>query len=413
MSPSHLRNYFFGISGCLLITACQTSHVADAEPESRPAVSAETEADVFTIRRAESAANGEHFDTGAALNVPRQAASMNDTARMLAGLPALTGNDSYPEVRSSNGWQAHQARLDELWRDYEGRHRQPIRRWASREIGDLQGTGSVFYPFSGPDFLFADAFFPRAETVVLCGLESAEPLPQLSSLNGSDIESGLNGLRNSLNSVIQFSFFITKDMRTDLQATRFRGVLPVVLVFLARSGHGVESVDGIRLDGNGNPVLAQAGQDATGLLIRARSPHGGTRRIFYFKQDLSNDSIHSGAPFLKFVSQLGRPPAFTKSASYLMHEGSFTAIRDYVLQNCRALVQDPSGVPYEQLLKAGMNVRLYGDYKGTLQMFNEHNQPDLIEAYKDRKLGAQPLDFGIGYLYNPTSTCLMVGRNPR
>jgi hypothetical protein len=403
----------FGLSCCLLVPACGTRPAHDPNAGSRAAQTVETEAEVFSVRRAESPADREIFDTGGALNVPRQTASVNDTARMLAGLRALTGNDAYPEVRSSEGWAAHQSRMNQLWADYEARHRQPIRQWAAREIADLQSAGALFYPFSGPDFLFADAFFPRAETVVLCGLESAEPLPQLSSLTGADIENGLNGLRNSLNSVMQFSFFITKDMRTDLQATRFRGVLPVLLVFLARSGYSVESVDGMRLDGNGSAVLAQAGAGATGLLLRARAPEGGIKRVFYFKQDLSDDGMRPGAPFLKFVSQLGRPPAFTKSASYLMHEDSFSVIRDYILQNCRAIVQDPSGIPYQNLLRSRMELRLYGDYQGTLQMFSGQAQPDLIEAYREGKHRAQPLSFGIGYLYNPASTCLMVGRAAR
>lgn len=417
MSPSFPRTFAAALVLCILVTSCQTSVVTgtlyDVQADAEPAAT-EPQADVFTIRRAESPQNGEWYDTGAALNVPRKAASVNDTARLLAGLPALgSGGDAYPDVRSSTGWQSHAERLGSLWSDYEARHQQPIRRWAAREISDLQSASSLFYPFSGPDFLFADAFFPRAETVVLCGLESAEPLPQLTSLTGSDIESGLTGLRNSLNSVIQFSFFITKDMRNDLQATRFRGVLPVILVFLARSGHSVESVDAIRLDAAGNPVLAHPGQGATGLLIRAHSPRGSSRRIFYFKQDLSNDGLRAGSPFLRFVAQLGRPPVFTKSASYLMHEGSFSTIRDYILHSCGALVQDPSGVPYDQMLKSEMNIRLYGNYKGTLDMFREHAQPDLIAGYQSGAHHAQPLDFGIGYLYNPTATSLMVGRPTR
>lgn len=402
------------LSLCLLNPACKTppraGELADGTAEE---LSAETEADAFMIRRAEPAAEGDLFDTSAALNVPGHAASVNDTARMLAGLPALTGNDAYPEVRASAGWTAHRTRLDELWRDYEARHRQPIRSWAAREMGDLQNAGSLFYPFGGPDFLFAEAFFPRAESVVLVGLEPAEPLPQLSSLTGADIASGLSGLQNSLKTVMQFSFFITKDLRTDLQATRFRGVLPVILVFLSRSGHAVESVDGIRLDAAGNPVLAQAGAGATGLLIRARSPFGRSKRIFYLKQDLSNASIRPGVPLLNFVSRMGRPPAFTKSASYLMHEESFSAIRDYILENCRGIVQDPSGIPYADLVKSGLDLRLYGSYQGTLQMFSGQNQPDLIEAYREGRHGAQSIDFGIGYLYNPATTCLMVGRARR
>lgn len=411
MSPPLLRSALVIAFSCLLIPACRTHRSNGSDMETRSALPEGEGAELYTIRRAESSAGQEIMDTSAGLNVPSHAASVNDTARLLAGLPALIGNEAYPEVRATDGWAAHQSRMNELWRDYEGRHLQPIRQWASREIGDLQGANALFYPFGGPDFLFADAFFPRAETVVLVGLEPADPLPQLSTLAGADIESGLNGLRTSLNTIMQFSFFITKDLRTDLQATRFRGVLPVILVFLARSGHSVEAVDSIRLDGSGNAVLAQSGSGATGLLIRARTPHGGTRRVFYFKQDLSNDSIRPGVPLLNFVSQLGRPPVFTKSASYLMHESSFSAIRNYILQNCRALVQDPSGIPYRDIVKAGLDLRLYGNYKGTLQMFSGQNQPDLIQAYREGRHQAQSLDFGIGYLYNPANTCLMVGRN--
>ena len=59
---------------------------------------------------------------------------------------------------------------------------------------------------------------------------------------------------------------------------------------------------------------------------------------------------------------------------------------------------------------AGMRVSLYGNYQGTLDIFQSCNQPDLIEAYQNTR-GAQPLDFGIGYLYTPASTCLMVARS--
>ena len=56
----------------------------------------------------------------------------------------------------------------------------------------------------------------------------------------------------------------------------------------------------------------------------------------------------------------------------------------------------------------GWNVTLYGNYQGTLDIFSNHQQSDLIAAYQ--RYGAQPLSFGIGYLYNPERTSLMVGR---
>ena len=362
----------------------------------------------MSVLRAESPDGSQLFRTATELNIPSQSVTLHDTARMLAGMPASGGSGALASARSSSAWREHQERMDGLFSDYAWRHQQPIQSWAAREMGDLQGAGSVFYPFSGPDFLFADAFFPRTETFVLCGLEPAEPLPDLGTLSGSDLAAGLSGLRTALNHIMQFSYFITKDMRNDLQATRFRGVLPVILVFMARQGHTVESVDAIRLDAGGNAVLANG--NATGLLIRGRSPRGGLKRVFYFKQDLSNASMNSSMPLARFVAQLGSAPAFTKSASYLMHEDSFSNIRSFLLSQSRAIVQDPSGVPYRHLLGSGMDVSLYGNYQGTLDIFKSANQPDLIAAYQSAR-GAQPLSFGIGYLYSPETTCLIVARS--
>ena len=362
-----------------------------------------------TVRRAEAATGSRTlFPASTAFNVPGQAALVDDSARLLAGLPA-SGSDHFAVVRGSTPWQTHRASLDKMWKEFEVRHGGPIRGWAPGHLGDLRGSSSLFYPFSGPDFLFAQEFFPHSDTVVLCGLEPCEPLPPLQQLTADEMVGGLDGLVTSINTAMQFSFFITKDMRRDLVSTRFRGVLPVILTFMARSGHTVESIDLVRLDGNGQPVLVSgSGGSAPGAMIRARGPGGGLKRVLYFRQDLSDSGLSPGGPFLKFVSSLGRPPAFLKSASYLMHESSFANIRNYLLSHCRGIVQCPSGVPYRDLLARGWNVQLYGNYQGTLDMFASHHQPDLIEAYQQGK--AQPLDFGIGYMFQPERTCLMVAR---
>ena len=362
-----------------------------------------------TVRRALAVNDREQlYAPVASLNLPSQAAPLNDTARMLAGLPP-TGHDYFPYVRNNYAWANHKAKLDSLWNDFAWRHDTPIRTWASGQIADLQSSPALFYPFSGPDFLFASTFFPYSDTVVMCGLESADALPPLSQFSPGEMETSLSGLSTSISTVMQFSFFITKDMRHDLANTRFKGVLPLILTFMARTGHSVESVDLIRLDGNGQPVIANnQGGNAPGLLIRGYGPNGRAKRVFYFRQDLSNESLHAGSPILRFVSSLGRPPAFVKSASYLMHEDSFSNIRNYLLNNCRGIVQDPSGVPYRNLVASGADVRLYGNYQGTLDLFKTHNQDDLIAAYNRGQ--AAPLNFGIGYLYNPSRTSLMVGR---
>ena len=350
--------------------------------------------------------SGPLYNGAASMNVPTHAATINDTARMLAGIDA-DGYDQLSGIRNSTAWQTHRQRLDVMWATHASLHRGLIQSWAGSEISDAQLANTLFYPFSGPDFLFASAFFPSAETYILCGLEGADPMPQLGGLSAPEVENGLARLRTTLSTSMQFSYFITTDMRKDLQATRFRGVLPVLMVFLARTGHTIDSVDTVRLDGAGNVTMAGSSGN-TGLMIRARSGWGEQKRIFYFRQDLSNGGL-SGS-FLRFVQSFGRVPAFTKSASYLMHDGGFSKIRDFMLRNASVIVQDPSGIPYADFGRYGWNLWLYGNYQSTLEVFKGCQQPDLAQAYQSGRHPVKPLDFGIGYLFQPSTTCLMVAR---
>lgn len=366
-----------------------------------------------TVRRAEATGEGEAlFTDQRSWNLPGANVSLDDAARMLAGMGPARASDGFADVRRTEAWRRHQREMDKMWSDYEGRHERAIRQWTAQEMPDLAGAQTLFYPFSGPDFLFAQAFFPKAETMVMCGLEPAEGLPTMNQLSPSEVSAGLASMRTAISSVIQFSFFITKDMRNDLVSSRFRGVLPIMMVFMARSGHSVESVDAIRVAGDGSPVITpvEAG-GAPGLMIRCRSPRGSLVRVFYVKQNLADDSLSPGSPFLAFVRQVAPGVAFTKSASYLMHESYFSTIRNHLLNERPALVQDPSGVPYRNFDQSRWDLRLYGNYQRTLPLFGDGaQQPDLAQAYAEGRHGVRALPFGIGYLYQPEATCLMVGR---
>jgi hypothetical protein len=390
MPPAFLKHRFLSLACMsLLLAGCQL-------PEDGVGV---------TVRRAQAANGAELYSGGSALNVPMRASEINQVARMLAGMETSGGGS-----RDGYSWPYHQKQMDALWRRYDEGRGQKIRAWAGREISDLQRYRSVFYPFSGPDFLYAQDLFPSAETYILCGLESAEPLPDFRSLTAGEVAIGLNGLRQSLDGIVNAGYFVTTDMRSDFQSTRLRGTLPILLVFLARSGAQVESVDVVQLDASGTPVLAAVTSgSAPGLMIRFRNGMGGLKRLFYFRQDLSNGSTRLGGPFLTFVAKQGTPPAMVKSASYLMHNSDFSNIRQYLLRSTPGIVQDPSGVPYRDLVGAGLAVDLYGRYQGTLDIFSQQ-QPDLMAAYGNGQHRVQALDFGYGYLYRASSTSIMVAR---
>jgi hypothetical protein len=391
MNLSLLPCCCFGVAG-LLLSSCQLP-----PEEIRPIAGA---LPGVTVRRAEAASGGSLFRGARELNVPDRSGAINEVARMLAGLPG------------SSASAFHQQQMQALWQQHEQSRGQKVRAWAATEISDLQQQNNLFYPFSGPDYLFAHELFPQADTYILCGLEPAEPLPDLRVLSAGDMAAGLDSLRTALSTIMSAGYFITTDMRRDLQATRFRGVLPVLLTFLARAGAHVESVDVVQIDGTGKPVLTTAtGGAAPGLMIRFRSGLGGLKRLFYFRQDLSNGSTHLDGAFLAFVSKQGYPSALVKSASYLMHDEAFSNVRQFLTQRTRGLIQDPSGVPYRSLVNAGLSLHLYGNYRGTLSLFSQQ-QPDLMQAYQNGLHPVSNVNFGFGYLYKAETTCIMVARHP-
>jgi len=378
------------VLGCALLAACARpgDGLGDAG-EGRPTGSSER---TGPVPRAEPLAVSE--------DAMFRGTGMDDVARYLAGMPGPPGSP-LTTYREEPEWAAHTANLNELWRRFDTLRRWPIQSWGSGELGGLRSAGTVFYPFSGPDFLYADTFFPSARQYVLCGLESAEPLPPLGGLSAAQRAEALAALNTALTSSLSFSFFITKDMKTDLQRSELKGVLPIVLVFLARGGHTIHSVEAVSLDPAGQVVGRGAG--TSGFRIR----FGAGRTLYYFTTDLSNGSFNDQSRFARFVRNQGPSVAFTKSASYLMHEPYFSNVREFILGWCAAILQDDSGIPYRHLAADQWKVTLYGRYSGVLGIFSKYYQPDLAAADAH---GSDPLGFGIGYKHNEGQSVMILAR---
>src|SRR5438552_18277953 len=175
-------------------------------------------------------------------------ASANDTARFLAGMPPSAGSPLAPLTQDPS-WQRHARFFDSAFGQLEQRQLSSIRSWADANLAAPRPT--MFYMFSGPDFLYADAFYQKAATYVLSALEPVGSVPDLTRLPRGGIGSALYNVEQSLGSILSFSFFITKDMKHDLHAGQVSGTLPILYVFLARSGKTIRAVSLISLGDQG------------------------------------------------------------------------------------------------------------------------------------------------------------------
>jgi hypothetical protein len=335
--------------------------------------------------------------------VAQEAPTPDETARFLAGLPVR--NTVLEPLARQQSWMDHATEFDKAWKELDARQLAKIRAWGPEFLGDgYAGKGPVFYMFSGPDILYAQTFFPRASTYVLAGLEPVGPVPDISHLTPSALNAGLANLRKSLNSVLSFSFFITKDMKVDLRQNQLGGTLPILYVFLARSGSRVEKVQPLGLNPDGSTMF---GKSATpGVKITFFGPSGAQQTLYYFETDLSNEGIKHDPGFIRFCEQLGPGRSFVKAASYLMHTGEFSKVRDFLLSRSSLIVQDDSGIPLRDFAPANWKLRFFGSYHGPIELFKQFDQEDLTAAYAGSHAPALP--FGVGYRWHPSESSLIL-----
>lgn len=330
-------------------------------------------------------------------------AAVNDTARILAGMAPAEGSPLAALANDKN-WQFHAKRFDKAWASLEQRQLSKVSAWSQANLTKPEPT--LIYTFSGPDYLYANAFFPKATTTIMAGLEPVGGIADLSKLSPGELARELNDLEQSLNSVLSYSFFITRKMRTQLAGGKVRGTLPVLYVFLARAGASIDEMAYVNLDGKGGVVPADpaAKPEPAGVKIGFTAADGSKRTLYYFSTDLSNGGVKSSG-FLEFASSFGPADAFVKSASYLMHEEAFSTVREFLIAKSTTLVQDDSGIPV-RYLASGWGFKAYGAYLGPIGLFRGKSQNEMKTVFKDHFAGK--LDFGVGYRWHPRESNLLV-----
>jgi hypothetical protein len=329
--------------------------------------------------------------------------SPNDTARFLAGM-APAADSPLAALTRDGSWQQHAKAFDGAFQRVENSQLARIRAWSSKNLTESRPT--VFYFFSGPDFLYANAFYPKAKTYVMAGLEPVGTVPDLTTIRGS-VSHELAALRGSLNTILSVSFFITKNMKSQLRAGRVNGTLPVLYVFLARSGYTIREATPVHVDTEGalqtGTDNSRGGGTANGIKIVFAGSDGEARTLYYFSTNLGDDGVKNSG-FLKFCETLAPGDSFIKSASYLLHSGSFAKVRDFLITNSAAMVQDDSGIPLQYYDPQKWDLHPFGRYLGPIGVFPGRYQQKYAELFRKSK----PIDFGIGYRHRPAESNLLL-----
>ena len=332
-------------------------------------------------------------------------ASADDTARFLAGLP-VKPSSPLAAMTKAGSWTAHARSLDKAWRRLDGGQLSKIDAWSKTHLS--QQRLLMLYMFSGPDFLYADAFYPKATTYVLSALEPVGAIPNVARLSRGARGAALQNLRAAMQEVLTYSFFITKQMKSELRRGGLQGTLPVLYVFLARAGKTIQTVELISLnpDGSVSPREGRAPKGSSeGVKIGFTDENPQPRTLYYFSTDLSNGGLAKSG-FMKFCEGLGPADALVKSASYLLHSGNFTTARNFLLKQSAALIQDDSGIPLRYFKRDEWNLQPFGRYVGPISIFPGRYQRDMQKLFARGR--AKRAEFGIGYRWRTHETNVLL-----
>ncbi len=289
-----------------------------------------------------------------------------------------------------------------------------MRAFQKRELSGASITDStVFYPFSGPDALMVTIFFPQSPAYVMVGLEPAGTLPSPKQLAGKDLGEYLASVRTTIASELSRSFFVTRQMDRQFRGQVTDGLFLPILQLLVRTNHTILGFRYVRLDDAGQIVERAADYKAPGKIgnkgveldFRTDSDQS-VHKLFYFSVNLSDPRLRQNQAFLSFLTGLKGAITFLKATSYMIHRQEFSMIRERILSDSLAVLQDDSGIPYHFFAAAHWRVQLYGDYVRPYGSFRWLEQPDLRKAYLTSQ--PKPLDFKIGYGYGRIASNLLL-----
>lgn len=351
---------------------------------------------------------------------------INEMAHFIAGMPLDSGSGELNSLIYDSAYSEFKKNFNKGWVKFDTTRIKPIAPWRATELQNTSDSKTLFYPFSGPDFLYANAFFPDAENIVMIGLEPVGSMPDAKDFKKEELRNYFSTVSTSLFAIFNYSFFRTLAMKNDLTNHAVDGTFQIIALFMARNNFSLLQSRYITVDTSGN-IITHNSKDSLqknkGIEITyCKTGSRLLRHLYYWQANLGNeayydkdtkkhfDSLKKNRAFMNYLNALPACNTYIKSASYLLHYGAFSMMRELLLKKSVVLLQDDSGIPYHFFEKDKWNITLYGSYHKPGKPFEEMSaEADLMKAYHDTN--PKPLPFGIGYsIFKSTSNLLLAKR---
>lgn len=356
----------------------------------------------------------------AAINVtclmqPRATAAdpyWNDVARYLAGMEIRKTSVLMP-MTAEPRYREHISFMDNLWGMIRKETIDLIRPWRDRNIPSVRGGSTAFYPLSGADFINLYTLYPDARTYLMIALEQPGDAALLRDHASRRLVDGLAPIERGIYLYGVNNYFQSKVMMEELNNTLLPGTAPVLLIFMARMGLTITGVENIAIGPSGAIVprngLKAADTKAAGIrILFTGSGAIGTRELIYLSMRLEPGSVDTAAAEGRFFGRLAGMRTMLKSAVYILQDGKYAPLKDFILKRSSLIVQDDSGIPYGAF-DGRWSVTLYGTYNPymSLRGCTIRRQDDLAKAYGE-KSSPLPFNYGYGILQGQGQSNLMV-----
>ncbi len=351
-------------------------------------------------KKNENADGQDSTKNGNQIDYPKDT-TLDQIASLLAGDNADAFNDIFTDNMAF--WNDYKTSIDTPWTRIIDERLTVMDTWSTDELSPkINDTTLLFYPFSGPDFLNAFHLFPNSNEYILIAMEKLGTIPDLYAMDEENLKGYLDAVNFALRDIYKRSYFITGNMDQDLRKHKVNGVLPLLYVFIQRTGHEIYDFGYYRLENDGvsfteieEPTNSTEVTECIKFKIR-KPGDDKLKNVTYFYANISDDGFAENPVFLQYIHGLRTFNTFIKSASYLSHYETFSGIRNAVLGNANAVLEDDTGIPYRYFLDE-FDHYLYGIYEKPIADFKSTYlfQKDLNEEYQNSEV--KPLDFSLGY----------------
>ncbi len=346
--------------------------------------------------------------------------SLNAIANIISGIKDST-LVPYSYIQFSSDFKAFSKNFDKRWMAFDSSRLANLKLFKEKEVSQvIKPQATLFYPFSGPDILYAQTFFPEADQYVMIGLEPVGSLPQFNEHGKDSLDTYFSKVNTSLNAILKFSFFRTQSMKNDLHNAAVDGTLHLLFLFLKRTGNQLCSTKPVTVDSLGHVIvlnsfteLKKISTPTKGIEIKFSDINHKAKTLYYFSLNAADGGLKPNKGFVTYLNQLGTFNTYLKGASYLMHKSYFTIIRDIILNQSEQVTQDDSGIALHYFTNSASKWKysFYGQYLRPIPMFSGFYQKDLDSLYKQQ--GAKPIGFGIGYNFKDKNSNFMIATKKR